>query len=103
MNAFAGISTSAGVIHSIRSRSAGVSAKRMALYGGLGAGACFYGGTKLEYLNLLRNREVKTFSPGGICYLGGFYSLGALLSSVVLETLSRSNFPIGHLPISAPI
>lgn len=69
-----------GAWHPVANSKRGKKNHRVLVGSSIGVLTCFYGATKLEYLNILRGKMPRTLSPAGALYLGGFYSVGALSS-----------------------
>ncbi|KAI5192839.1 hypothetical protein NECID01_2097 [Nematocida sp. AWRm77] len=92
-----------GALHPIRNRKQGRKNTAVLLGSSVGVLTCFFGVARLEYLNMLRGRPLRTLSPGGTLLLGGFYSAGAL-SSMALSLSSSllvngvSSLKLKHLP-----
>jgi hypothetical protein len=80
------------------STSGRVSRKRALAAGIAGISSFFYLGSRLEYLNLLREGRARRLSPGNLCYLLGSASLGALcslsLQGVIGALPKKPSFPL---------
>ncbi|KAI5184910.1 hypothetical protein NEHOM01_0461 [Nematocida homosporus] len=77
--------------------------KKSWVWGSAGVLTCFYGGSVLEYSTFVNEKRVKSLSPGGLVFMGGFYSAGLVTGSLAALGIDLGRKVVGGLPSTLSI